>query len=225
MSLNYQELLQGRSAFALKAAIAGALFALAIVASNVSAASSRTFSANVNGNKLQCFSGTADNDQLYGGDCAFDSNTAVIKTTDSGAEGSYAGVYIQNSNLGGKLLADVNKLAFTYDGTGATGGSPRLSIPIDNNNDSKADAYAFIDTNGCNDGDANKGTLDAINDVSCTVSYNNTQYTNWAAFIAGDATVRIAKDGVTFVIVDEPGTFNISNVQLGKGPAKPAQGQ
>lgn len=207
--------------FALKAGTAAMLVVLALVGT-VSATSTRSFSANANGNKLQCFSGSADNSVIYSGDCAFNGNTAVITTTDPGPEGSYAGVYIQNSNLGGKLLSDVNKLAFTYDGTGAAGGSPRLSIPIDENNDGTADGYAFVDTMRCNDGDVNKGTLDAINDTTCAVSYKSGDYENWAAFVAANPTLRIAKDSVTFVIVDQPGTFNITNVQLGKGPAKPA---
>jgi len=207
------------------ASLGTALLTAAAIAGSVAASSTRSFSANVNGNKLQCFSGTGDNPEIYGGDCSFDGNVAVIVTTDHGADGSYGGVFIQNSNLGGKLLADVNKLAFSYDGAGAAGGSPRLSIPIDNNNDGKWDAFAFVDTQGCNDGDVNKGTLDVINDATCTVSYNNTQYDNWAAFEQANPSLRIAKDAVTFVIVDQPGSFKISNVQLGKGPAKPAQGQ
>jgi hypothetical protein len=37
----------------------------------------------------------------------------------------------------------------------------------------------------------------------------------------GPWTYRIATDALTFVIVDQPGVFDVSSVRLGKGPAKP----
>lgn len=185
---------------------------------------------NENGNKLQCFSGTTDTQQNpgygpYNGTCTLTSNGAVLNTVDNDGDpnNAYAGVYIQNSNLGGKLLSEVNKLAFSYSGTGATGGSPRISIPIDANGDGSYDGFAFIDTQGCNDGNPNTGTLDAINDATCTVAYGNALYPNWAAFTQANPTYRIASDAVTFIVVDQPGSFTISNVQLGKGPARGAK--
>jgi hypothetical protein len=185
---------------------------------------SPSYAANPNagtqGNKLQCFSGTTDGG--YNGTCTLIANGATLNTVDGDADNNnaYAGVYIQNSNLGGKLLSDVNKLSFDYTGTSASGGSPRLSIPIDENGDGTTEAYAFIDTNGCNDGDPNTGTLDAINDSTCTVWYNNVSYENWASFVSANPTYRIASDALAFIIVDQPGTFDVTNVQLGKGPAK-----
>ena len=117
----------------------------------------------------------------------------------------------------------MNKLAFSYEGTSAAGGSPRLSIPIDENGDGTTEAYAFVDTLGCNDGSAESGTLDAINDPTCNVAYGSTVYSSWAAFASANPTFRIASDSLSFVIVDQPGDFTVSNVQIGRGPAKPAK--
>jgi hypothetical protein len=172
------------------------------------------------GNKLQCFEGTGDG---FGsnGSCTLISDGATLNTIDGDENpyNNYAGVYIP-SNLGGKLLSDVNKLSFDYSGTGAAGGSPRISLPIDENGDGTTEAYAYIDTQGCNNGDANVGTLDAINDPTCTAWYNNVSYENWAAFVTANPTYRIAKDALTFIIVDAPANFTITNVQLGKATAK-----
>ena len=172
------------------------------------------------GNKLQCFDGTTDGG--FNGVCTLIENGAILDTNDGDLDpnNNYAGVYILNSNLGGKLLSDVNKLSFSYDGSDVAGGSPRLSIPIDTNNDGSWDDFAFIDTIGCNDGSAEDGTLDAINDPTCTVWFASTSYDNWAAFVTANPTYRVADDALSFVIVDQPGTFAITNVQLGKGPAK-----
>lgn len=184
--------------------------------------------ADASGNKLQCFQGQGDG---YGsnGTCQLITDGATLDTDDGDGNpyNNYAGVYIP-SNLGGRALADVNKLSFSYDGSGAAGGSPRISLPIDIDNDGTIDDinsdgyadYAFVDTMGCNDGDANLGTLDAINDATCTIWYNNVSYANWAAFVAANPAYRIASDATTFIIVDAPGTFDITNVQLGKATAK-----
>jgi hypothetical protein len=178
------------------------------------------FAASGNGNKIQCFDGTTDGG--YNGTCVMNISSATLDTLDSDLDpnNAYAGVYISNTNLDGKLLVDVNKLSFDYYGSGASGGSPRISIPIDENNDGSTEAYAFIDTLSCNNGDANMGTLDAINDSTCVVAYESTTYINWEAFAAENPTYRIASDALTFIIVDQPGQFDISSVQLGKGPAK-----
>ena len=49
------------------------------------------------------------------------------------------------------------------------------------------------------------------------------QFPNWDAFASANPTYRIASDALTFVIVDQPGIFDVSNVRLGKGPATPAK--
>jgi hypothetical protein len=203
-----------------------AAFALAaVMVIPVSAAPSSNSS---NGNKLSCFSGTEDTlvnpeNGTYFGTCTLVfPNGAELNTIDENTDpnNNYAGVYIQNTNLDGKLLADVNKLAFTYDGETAVGGSPRISIPIDENGDGNWDGFAYIDTLGCNDGDANTGTLDAINDSTCTIWYGAESYDNWAEFASENPTYTIATDALAFIIVDQPGEFTITNVQLGRGSAR-----
>jgi hypothetical protein len=204
------------------AAAATALAAVLVLAgpTPVNAASS----GNLGGNKLQCFSGTTDGTN-YGGTCSLTATgVATLDNTDGNPNGSYSGVFVQNSNLGGKLLNNANKLSFSYaagTNTVASGGSPRFSIPIDTDGDGAIDIYAFIDTLGCNNGSPDNGTLDAINDSSCTVALSDgTSYVNWAAFVAANPTYRIASDTVPFVIADQPGYWTITNVQLGKGPAR-----
>lgn len=174
-------------------------------------------SSSSSGNKLQCFSGTQDGG--YNGTCTLTRNGADLNTIDADADpnNAYAGVYVANTNVGGKSLSDINRLAFDYNGSGAVGGSPRFSIPIDDNGDKATDGYLFIDTVNCNDGDPNVGRLDAINDATCVMYYNNVAYANWAAFAATG--YRISGD-IPFVIVDQPGTFSITNVEIGRGAAK-----
>lgn len=182
------------------------------------AASSTALTA---GNKLQCFSGTEDGG--YNGTCELLSGgSAYLNTVDDDDDpnNNYAGVYVYSTNLDGKLLSSVNKLSFTYEGTSATGGSPRFSIPIDTDGDGSWDAFAFIDALGCTDGDATSGTVDVINDETCLIWFEGVSYENWDAFVEANPTYRIATDAVSFIIVDQPGEFTISNVQLGRGSAK-----
>jgi hypothetical protein len=212
--------------------LAAAAFVLAACSENLptdatanldpSYASENAANPATQGNKLQCFSGETDDAALYNGTCDLVQNGAILDTNDGDLDpnNNYAGVYISNTNLDGKLLEDVNKLSFDYDGESSVGGSPRLSIPIDSDGDGDTEAYAFIDTMGCNDGDPESGTLDAINDSTCLVWYDNVSYENWAAFVAANPTYRIATDALAFVIVDQPGEFTITNVQLGRGSAK-----
>ncbi len=74
----------------------------------------------------------------------FQSGAATCTLNNSGAKGSAtltvtgagdASVYFTgfNDSIYGVLLSDVTQLSFMYTGT-ATGGAPRLSIPIDEDN-------------------------------------------------------------------------------------------
>jgi hypothetical protein len=177
---------------------------------------------NENGNKLLCFDGTTDGG--FNGVCTLTEDGATLNTIDGDANpnNNYAGVYIQNTNLDKRVLSHVHNLSFTYDGSVATGGSPRFSIPIDEDGDGTTEAYAFVDTLGCNDGSPNSGELDVIRDATCLVAYG-TVYANWDAFASANPTYRIASDALTFVIVDQPGLFEVTDVRLGKGPAKPTK--
>lgn len=199
------------------AVLAGALL--------TSAAAAPPSVPGANGNKLQCFDGHSEA-TVYGGSCTFDGLVAQLDTTVILNGGSYAGVYIQNSNLDGKFIGDVANLSFNYEATGttvATGGSPRLTLPIDYDGNGATDSYVSIDTLGCNDGDPNVGTLDVINDPTCTVSLNDGSgsWANWAAFVAAHPEYQVTSGGISFIIADQPGTWDISNVRLGKGPARP----
>ena len=168
-------------------------------------------------NPLLCFDGPSEG-TVYGGDCTInpDGTSATLNTADGDVDGSYAGVYYATTSLSGDLIGTVTGLSFTYScTTGApcvTGGSPRMSIPIDTNNDGTTDGYAFIDANNCGQTTNRTGTVDQ----SCPVFFGSTLYTNWAAFASANPTYRIATDSVPFVIADQPFRGIISNVQLGQ---------
>jgi hypothetical protein len=144
---------------------------------------------------------------------------ATLNTIDSdtNANNAYAGVYYANSSFSGKPLLAASSAAFTYaaaEGTTATGGSPRISIPIDANGDGTTDSYAFADTLGCNNGSADNGTL-ALTDPTCTIADGAGSWANWAAFAAANPTWMIS-DGVSFIIADQPGMWTVTNVHLGE---------
>ncbi|MEO5589671.1 MAG: hypothetical protein ABIS03_08805 [Gemmatimonadaceae bacterium] len=203
------------------AVLAGAAFLTAACADTHPTATSADLApsyargdAGTSGNKLQCFAED-------GASCSLIQNGASLNTTSGG----YAGVYIGNSNLNGRLLSEINKFSFTYSGTGVTGGSPRITFPIDIDGDGVTvydgyDDYVTIDALGCGNGTATSGTVDPINNSSCMVSLNGgPTYANWAAFLAAYPNARVASN-LPFVIVDQPGQFTITNVQLGRGAAK-----
>lgn len=165
---------------------------------------------NVNGNKLQCFSGG-------GGSCTL--TREGVATLDNPA-GGFSGVYIANTNLDGKRLGDVNQLGFSYTGVPGAG-APRISLPIDMDGDGAWDAFAFIAAYYCNDG---AGNVDVMADATCTIYVGSdpTPYENWAALVAAHPDWRIADDALAFVIADEPGTWTVRDVRLGRGPARAA---
>ena len=191
-------------------------FSIALVALAALALASIAFADPGSGNRLYCFQGIDDG---FNGTCELTKEGAVIDTTDgdTNPNNNYAGVYVGNSKLEGRLLSEVQKLSFSYTGGPVVGGSPRFSIPIDEDGDGTTEAYAFVDAVGCSDG---LGTVDAINDVTCTVSYGSGTYANWTAFVAANPEYRIAEDAVTFIIVDQPGDFTITNVELRQKPGK-----
>ena len=171
-------------------------------------------------NPLLCFDGTTDGG--FNGHCTLVAGGAILDTIDgdTNPNNAYAGVYYAESSLSGKPLAGLSA-SFTYAasaGTTASGGSPRLSIPIDTNNDGTTDNYAFVDTLGCNNGSADNGTL-SLSDTTCTVAYGGGgSWVSWAAFAAANPTWKISSS-VPFVIVDQPGRWIVTDVQLGQGEA------
>ena len=208
--------------------LAAAAFVLAACSENLptdatanldpSYASENAANPATQGNKLQCFDGETEGGPANVGECTLIENGAEILVPELG---SYAGVYINNTNLDGKLLSDINKLAFTYEGTGTTGGAPRITFPIDLTGDGNWDDFVSADAIGCTDGTLMSGTVDVINDETCLVSLNSGgTYPNWDAFVAAYPNATVATDAVSFIIVDQPGEFTITNVQLGRGSAK-----
>ena len=187
------------------------LAALALVGASIALAGSE------NGNTLSCFSGTEDGGA--NGTCTFTANGAVLDNVDNDADpyNNYSGVYLQNSNLEGKTLATVNKLSFRYTGI-ATAGAPRFSLPIDTGSGETA-FYAFLAAFYCDDG---TGLVDVLNDATCTIYAGSESFANWAALVAAHPDWRVGPN-LPFVIADEPGTWTVSDVQLGKGPAKPGK--
>jgi hypothetical protein len=175
---------------------------------------SAALAGSENGNTLSCFSGTQDGGA--NGTCTLTADGAVLDNVDGDTNpfNNYSGVYLQNSNLDGKALGSVNKLSFRYTGD-PTAGSPRFSLPIDTGSGTTA-FYAFVSAFYCNDGN---GLVDALNDATCTIQAGSESFPNWAAMLAAHPDWRVGPD-LPFVIADDPGTWTVSDVQLGKGPAK-----
>jgi hypothetical protein len=169
------------------------------------------------GNKLKCFSGTTDG-TIYGGTCSVTAGgVATLNNTDGDPDGDYSGVYFQNSSsLGGKPLGTLAQLGFSYSGA-PTAGSPRISLPIDTNNDGVTDFYAFIGAFYCNDDTANTGAgnVDAINDSTCTIFAGPEVFDNWTDVLTTHPEWRVGKD-LPFVIADDIGLWTISNVVIVK---------
>jgi hypothetical protein len=172
---------------------------------------------------IACFSGPSEG-TVFGGTCTLTpTGVATLDNIDDNPNGAFSGVFARNGNLRGKLLADVAELGFRYAGSPATGGAPRISLPLDTNGDGLTDTFAFIAAFHCNDGaSAVSGVVDAINDPSCTIFVGNeiTGHENWAAFAAAHPTYTVGPDGAPpFVIADEPGVWTVSDVRLGRGAA------
>jgi hypothetical protein len=139
---------------------------------------------------------------------------AEINTTVQGPNGSYAGV-VQNVNfIKGRLIKDVVNLNFSYAGGPHVGGAPRLSIPIDEDNNGTWDSFAFMDAPGCNDGDEFVGRVEGTGDTTCDVNNNGIDYPNWAAFVTAHPAWRIAKNAVAFIIIDQPAHYIVWRIQI-----------
>ena len=171
-------------------------------------------------NPLLCFDGTTDGG--FNGHCTLVAGGATLDTVDNDTNpnNAYAGVYYADSNISGDQIGTVTGLSFTYSCAATTncvtGGSPRMSIPIDTNMDGTTESYAFIDANNCGLTAAQSGTVTQ----SCPVFFGGTLYANWAAFVTTHSDYRIGNDdSVAFVIADQPFRGTVTNVQLGQGAA------
>jgi hypothetical protein len=174
-------------------------------------------------NPLLCFDGTTDTANgvtgtfVYGGHCTLNASGtgATLDNTVTGPDGSYSGVYYAVSSINGAVLSDVSNLSFNYTGT-PTAGSPRISLPIDTDNDGDTEFYISIAAFHCNNG---AGLVDPMNDATCTIWSNLDGTTplgsNWDAVVAAHPTWRVSDD-LPFIIADDPGLWTVSNVHLGE---------
>ena len=138
-----------------------------------------------------------------------------LNTNDGDADpnNNAAFVVTTRNRLKGKKLTQVQRLDFYYAGGQAVGGSPRWSLPIDETGDRLFDgSYAFIDVQGCNDGDTYVGALRGDDDGTCSVAYGGTVYANFSAFEAAYPGARIAKDVTPFIAMDQAGHYLIYRV-------------
>jgi hypothetical protein len=169
-------------------------------------------------NKLTCFDGTTDGG--YNGTCTLKGNgargPAILNNNDGDTDpyNNYSGVYVEASTVYNSLLSDITQLSFNYSGDLATAGSPRLSIPVDTNNDGTTDGYLFVSAYYCNDGE---GTVDVINDPSCTIytNFSGESWDSWADLLVDYPDWSIANDAYTFIIADDPGMWTINAVKFG----------
>lgn len=171
------------------------------------------------GYKLTCFEGETDSPGGgFLGVCQIMQPTgdgAEINTMKQGPAGSYAGVTQNTSNyIKGRLLKDVVNLAFHYAGGPHQGGLPRFSVPIDEDNDGTWEAFAFADAPGCNNADEFVGRLNMRQDATCNINYDGVDYPNWSNFATLHPTYRIARDAISFIILDQAAHYVIWKVQM-----------
>src|SRR5207249_9939032 len=91
---------------------------------------------------------------VCGGTCTLSpaGMSAVLNNSVPVGSGDYSGVYCATSNLSGKLVSDITQLSFDSTGSAATAGSPRISLPIDTNNNGTTDFFLFISASQCSNG-------------------------------------------------------------------------
>ena len=149
--------------------------------------------------------------QTFGtGEATFNGGTLTL---DNGA-GQYSGVYLKSTSRKARPIASVD-FSFDYSGTIA-GGAPRFSIPLDTNRNGRLDGYAFLDARNCgNSGTSGNGTV-STEDGNCAVflNFGNLSFANWDALVAAHRSWRVASGKVPFIIADQPGHYEISNIDL-----------
>jgi hypothetical protein len=166
-----------------------AICALALAAVAVTSASAS--GAPGSGGKLKCFAGAPAT-------CSVSGDVARLDVPAA----SFAGAYYPNTKATGSNVSNAS-FSFSYNcvqaSTCVNGGSPRWSIPISDNGDTKTDAYAFVDANNCGQAGGTAGTVDQ----NCPVFYGGVLYPNWAAFATLNPTYVIG-NAVPFVEADQP---------------------
>jgi hypothetical protein len=118
-------------------------------------------------------------------------------------------VNIANSaNWNGVTVSQITALQFDYTGPTNVGGDPRINVPV-------TGGTLFVGGNACfvTQPDNTTELVDALHNASCNIttpSNSAAGYSNWAALIAAEPNLQIT--GAPYVIIDEPGTWTISNV-------------
>ena len=174
-------------------------FVLAIVASFALAGTAFAATGGTNSNTLKTFAEggsvvTFSNGLLTINNSVVD-GTVVYNGTNAYNDG---GAYIGSKNKSHKLL---NQITFSFTSSGiVSGGAPRFSLPIDENNDGTTDGYAFIDAAGC--GGISGATTNVSTLVATCAVFYDTSYANWAAFASAHPAYRMATDAVPFIIAD-----------------------
>ena len=179
-------------------------------------------------NKLKCFDGPSEG-APQGGACTIVGRgamgPAVLDLTADDPDGSFAGVYYQESSIFGAPLGDIKQLGFHYIATDddIVPGNLSLNIPIDEDGDGVTEQYAFIDVFYCPGSD---GVVDALHDEECGIWYDGVQYENWDAFVEAFPDALIATDNFAFVIAertltDGPASYRVNAVKIGKPGRNP----
>ena len=212
----------------------GAVFAasatmasLAVAAPPIMGVESAPFGPPMNApgrNKLKCFDGPSEGTDL-GGSCRIVGRgamgPAILDLTADDPEGSYAGVYYEDSPIYGMALEDIMVLSYNYVATddALNPGNLSLNIPIDTDGDGDTEAYAFIDAFYC---PGTEGVVDVIEDEQCGIYYNGVDfYENWDAFVAAFPDAQIATDNFAFVLAsrtttDNAASYRVNAVKIGK---------
>lgn len=163
------------------------------------------------GNRLKTF-GTGDI-TIEGG----------IVTLTNGA-GEYSGVYMPSWAQGySPELTRIGAMSFDVHGT-VNASSPRISLPLDVDADGDTDGWAYLSAFYCTgSGAATTGWFTAdFTSSSCLIytSFGGAPYAGLDALAAAYPDARVAADNYVFVILDDPGTVQISNVEIKRGPAQ-----
>jgi hypothetical protein len=170
-----------------------------------------------NGNKLLTFTC----DTPGGTATVVDATTARLHVGTLGVD--CAGVYIVNTNLDGRKLSALGQVSFAVKGyVGA--GSPRISLPLDLNGDGTTDAWAYLSAFYC-EGSSAAATGFFVADFtssSCLIytSLGGAPFAGLDGLAAAFPGAQVATDNLSFVILDEVGTSTITDVRLGRGPAR-----
>jgi hypothetical protein len=166
-----------------------------------------TLNLTIQSPSLACFS-------QNGGTCSI-ANSAGTLTIPSplpspltASNAPNAGVRTGPGTWEGLTVSTITALQFDYVGATDVGGNPRINIPV-------TGGTLVVGGNACfvTQEDETTERVDAINNASCNIttpSNSAAGYANWAALITAEPNLQML--GAPYVIIDEPGTWTISNV-------------